>query len=655
MAQSSILSSWSGPTSTWTSTPSSSQLPPEILLKILNILVDRPDRDCLASLAACARASHQLQSLASPLLHRAAVRLDLTSYTISPPRTKVTPSSSAHPLQQRQQHCALSTWSDANYVQTYGQGPVLLLACRTGRTALLQNLMDAAEHVEEVAGEAEDAQRARDRATTSSSSSRRTRQTRQRRYLAAHFAVPFTCRQHMPYVCQNTTATFIDEPYLKSLLGSTTALHVAAQYGHAAVVDLLLRRATPQPSPSPPRRDGDNDLDNHDHDNTLNDFLDSPATFTCLCPSPHLLVHAKHSPDPLDWPVATPLVLALSHRREAVARQLILAGATWEFPVFPAIGDGVAAVHVVAAGRMVDMAEWLAETTTQENTQGTETQKTEAKMRRYWAGCDWPDGNGLFMLHHVFDIEVARLRPPFSSSPASTRRSTLSRTRTTSSSYSTTSSSTTTATTTVRPVPFTKVPPSAASSQPVAATAATTSEVDDRGAFSRLIRALIRLGATATISRDKLQARVDSARPAAYRDAATATDTAQSCCSTTCACTGPIQHHLRPHSYQCRRVKANRASTLSARRRTLFLEFLDEVEEQHLQWPAVHRDLVEYSRFYGAGWKAALLEKELFLLSSRSLSLPPTSTTNIVMIQGWGERSKASSRLAEEERKPPSG
>ncbi|KKY30416.1 putative ankyrin unc44 [Diaporthe ampelina] len=105
----------------------------------------------------------------------------------------------------------------------------------------------------------------------------------------------------------------------------------------------------------------------------LADALDATAPLACLCPSRHLhfllstwlsgLAPAAGRlsvPRPYDWPLATPLMLAVAHGHGGVARLLVASGASWCVPPVPGDLCGVTPLHMAVANGMVDLVEWLA-------------------------------------------------------------------------------------------------------------------------------------------------------------------------------------------------------------------------------------------------------------------------------------------------------
>lgn len=123
--------------------------------------------------------------------------------------------------------------------------------------------------------------------------------------------------------------------------------------------------------------------------------LDMPATLACTCPSAHMAAVAESCPDPLDWPWATPVAVALSHGHEVVARRLIVAGAAWDHAPHWVGTGGISVAHVAAAQRMAGMLEWLG---------GLQKQQKKQQQEKQWV--DRPDADGRFMLHHVCDADM---------------------------------------------------------------------------------------------------------------------------------------------------------------------------------------------------------------------------------------------------------
>ncbi|KKY30548.1 putative ankyrin unc44 [Diaporthe ampelina] len=94
-----------------------------------------------------------------------------------------------------------------------------------------------------------------------------------------------------------------------------------------------------------------------------------------------------------DWPACSPLMLALAHGHDHVARLLIAAGATWAVPITtpsPAAGCPTTALHIMAANSRLGVLEWL-----------VEEQAAARQPRRQRGYCDWPDDQGLFPIHYA--------------------------------------------------------------------------------------------------------------------------------------------------------------------------------------------------------------------------------------------------------------
>ncbi|GJC90254.1 hypothetical protein ColLi_13092 [Colletotrichum liriopes] len=88
--------------------------------------------------------------------------------------------------------------------------------------------------------------------------------------------------------------------------------------------------------------------------------IDALSRFTCICSSPHLgmLMQVHRLSDPEEFPLSTPLHLALCNRREDVAKALITHGANWGRAVPD--NHGVTGLMVMAGNSMLPLLDWLA-------------------------------------------------------------------------------------------------------------------------------------------------------------------------------------------------------------------------------------------------------------------------------------------------------
>lgn len=415
-------------------TRSPPRLPVELVVQIATLVAESPQTDGLSCLAALALGSRSFADVVAPLLARTAVYYDSDRYLAWPPTTATTVEDA--------QVAALMGFSrclpQARGGQEYGAGPVLLFACRTGRAGLLKELVEAAGRINKSGKWG----RGRERGGETIRGSRTTRRTAgaeaedagtppqtpllsPQLYLSAHFWVPFTCVAHMPRVWQLQERASDDDENSKTnnnnidgktgdssrhemegLLGKTTALHIAAQHGQLEVAEVILAQMKQSTSPSRNRL-------------PCKAALDMPATLACTCPSAFMSAVAESCPDPLDWPWATPVVVALSHGHEAMARMLICAGAAWDHAPHWDGSRGISVMHVAAAQRMAGMLEWLGGLQ-QQCSSKTKTMMTtgqqgdgdghqdggpeEEEEDAVWV--DWPDADGRFMLHHVCDADM---------------------------------------------------------------------------------------------------------------------------------------------------------------------------------------------------------------------------------------------------------
>lgn len=385
------------------------RLPLELVVQIATLIAQSPQADGLPSLAALALASRSFAGAVAPLLTRAAVYYDADRYLAWPPApptsttaTAATTTSTADDAQVAALMEGFDRCSrDKDDRLKYGAGPVLLFACRAGRADLVQELVRAASRIYTLGEGSRSIETTRTAGAGAEHAGtplppRRTAFLSPQTYLGAHFWVPFTCAHHMPRVWRLEEGYMMDgqrtvtvgdggrHDEMEGLFGKTTALHVTAQYGQLEVAEVILAHmmiTTTGTSTStsttsywaPPA-------------------LDMPATLACTCPSAHMSAVAESTPDPLDWPWATPVVVALSHGHKAVARRLIVAGAAWDYAPHWVGTGGISATHVAAAQRMAGMLEWLGE------------QKEKGQQHQRWV--DWPDADGRFMLHHVCDAEM---------------------------------------------------------------------------------------------------------------------------------------------------------------------------------------------------------------------------------------------------------
>ncbi|GJC86235.1 serine/threonine-protein phosphatase 6 regulatory ankyrin repeat subunit B [Colletotrichum liriopes] len=138
-----------------------------------------------------------------------------------------------------------------------------------------------------------------------------------------------------------------------------TPLHAAVRSGHGKMVEWLLQQGIE---------------------------VDGQAFLCCLCPLPHAGMFRYKTVREPNIISATPLQLALAYRREPIAKTLLAAGAVWDRP-FP-LSAGTTALHMMAAGGMVDLIDWLADGDTGERLH------------------DWPDDWGRSALHYASFMEM---------------------------------------------------------------------------------------------------------------------------------------------------------------------------------------------------------------------------------------------------------
>ncbi|GKT67477.1 hypothetical protein ColTof4_14460 [Colletotrichum tofieldiae] len=138
-----------------------------------------------------------------------------------------------------------------------------------------------------------------------------------------------------------------------------TPLHAAVRSGHGKMVDWLLQQGIE---------------------------VDGQAFLCCLCPLPYAGMFRYKTVREPNIISATPLQLALAYRREPIAKTLLAAGAVWDRP-FP-LSAGTTALHMMAAGGMVDLIDWLADGDTGERLH------------------DWPDDWGRSALHYASFMEM---------------------------------------------------------------------------------------------------------------------------------------------------------------------------------------------------------------------------------------------------------
>ncbi|CAI0653583.1 unnamed protein product [Colletotrichum noveboracense] len=169
--------------------------------------------------------------------------------------------------------------------------------------------------------------------------------------LSAAFYVPWRCpsKRHMD--------PEDGQPY-------ATLLHAAAMRGDKDMARWLLRRGV---------------------------SIDPSALLDCLCPSPYMNAICTTGM----WSVGggvepTSLHLALAHGNEAIAKLLISKGAVWDRPHSSC--GGLTGLHVMAAGRMVEMMEW-----TIDQCHGP----LRDTILRNGPVHDWPDEAGCWSLHYA--------------------------------------------------------------------------------------------------------------------------------------------------------------------------------------------------------------------------------------------------------------
>ncbi|KAK1995262.1 hypothetical protein LX36DRAFT_582784, partial [Colletotrichum falcatum] len=137
-------------------------------------------------------------------------------------------------------------------------------------------------------------------------------------------------------------------------LPRATPLRAAVWYGHRETVDWLLQQ----------------DIQ-----------VDGQAFLCCLCPSPYARVFQYRTVSEPGIISTIPLQLALAYGRESIAKTLLVAGVVWDRP-FP-FSAGTTALHMMAAGGMVSLIDWLADSDTGDRLH------------------DWPDDWGRSTLHYA--------------------------------------------------------------------------------------------------------------------------------------------------------------------------------------------------------------------------------------------------------------
>ncbi|ROV87295.1 hypothetical protein VMCG_10720 [Cytospora schulzeri] len=410
------------------------QLPDELLMQILDFIADdvllttthsdddhdnEHDHDSLAStslstLHAVARSGRRLHSIATPLLYRCAVLLDL-SFTVA-----VDPTLLCHA--EHDLDLNLSSYTPRRRRHLDSRFPLLLSACELGNDRLVESLARAAAAISNPRPNSKSDMKASSAPSTCSPSACQA-------YLAASFYKASHCPlRHWPALfpehkrdeleCRyghrqgdglgedktkkNTNTDSVgQEPAMATPLplSYSTALHAASQHGHVTTVQLLLEllagdrgrdgRDGPDSNRRGGRTHGDDDEARYIQPPLpplftgivmatagppLAAALDAPARMSCLCHSRHLHASSRSDfglgdvsgiisrPHPVEWPLATPLMLAIASGNAEVAKVLIASGATWALPAIPepwqACG-GVTALQMIAANCMVDLAEWL--------------------------------------------------------------------------------------------------------------------------------------------------------------------------------------------------------------------------------------------------------------------------------------------------------
>ncbi|KAK1962460.1 ankyrin [Colletotrichum sublineola] len=142
-----------------------------------------------------------------------------------------------------------------------------------------------------------------------------------------------------------------------------TPPHAAVRSGHEETVDWLLQQGIQ---------------------------VDGQAFLCCLCPSSYAEVFQYQSVRELSTVSTTPLQLALACGLESIAKMLLTAGAIWDRPF--SFSAGTTALHMMAAGGMIDLIDWLADGDTGERLN------------------DWPDNWGRSALHYASFIDMRATR-----------------------------------------------------------------------------------------------------------------------------------------------------------------------------------------------------------------------------------------------------